>query len=134
MLLDKKIFHCFYYDLDIGTLSPVKDSIFDYLKDYSALYLDCGRSSLRDIGSLFGEGEILVPDYTCASVIQSFIPPLKQKYYHINDDFTIDFDSLESLITPEVKLICVSQFCGKLLPKDQVKRLIEIRNKYGIKL
>ena len=41
-------------------------------------------------------------------------------------------DSLEEQIKPAVKYICVSQFCGKLLPDNQVKMLLNIKNKYKL--
>lgn len=129
----KKINHCFYYDIDLGGLKISNDSIFQYLSDFNTIYLDCGRSSLRIISKLYSNTEILLPDYTCASVIQGF-PYQKLRFYHVNDDFTIDFDSLEKLINPNVKLVYVSQFCGKLLPKEQTDRLAEIKDKYNIKL
>ncbi len=130
----KTINYSYYYDLDPGNLAIAKDSVFDYLSKYNTLYLDCGRACLKAVAMLYNNAEVLLPDYTCSSVIQGFSSAGKLGFYHINDDFTIDFQSLEALITPKVKLVCVVQFGGKLLPKEQVKRLIELKNKYNFKI
>ena len=132
--MTKIINHSYYYDLDPGNLSIVKDSVFDYLSEYNTLYLDCGRAALKAVSMLYNNAEVLLPDYTCSSVIQGFSSLNKINFYHVNDDFSIDFNSLEALITPKVKLVCVVQFCGKLLPVEQREQLLDLKNKYGFKI
>ena len=129
--MTKIINHSYYYDLDPGSLSVVKDSVFDYLSRYNTLYLDCGRAALKAVSILYKNAEVLLPDYTCSSVIQGFSSFGKINFYHINDDFSIDFKSLEAVVTPKVKLVCVVQFCGKLLSVEQREKLLELKNKYG---
>ena len=91
MKMEKPINYSYYYQLDLCKLKTVKDSVFNYLSEFDTLYLDCGRACIKALSAEIGSHGILLPDYTCSSVIQGFNSCKNIFFYHINDDFTINF-------------------------------------------
>lgn len=122
------------YDLDLNvrTLSIKEDTVFDYMSDYNCIYLDSGRSCIKVICQLFKDREVLVPSFSCISVINGFVNGVKPVFYKINDDFTIDLDDLESKITANTGGIYITNYFGHLLTDEAAAKILELKEKYGL--
>lgn len=123
-----------YYDLPFEELTPVEGNIFEYLRDFDCVFTDNGRAAMRLVGEYLGSGEILMSDYSCLSVAFGFQSPLKIVNYPIKDDYSPDLEAIERLITKDTRLICVNQFCGRLLDPETVDGLLRLKEKYGVLL
>lgn len=77
---------------------------------------DYGRNSLAVGLSILGfqeNDEILVPCFTCSTVLESIISKnLKPVLYDIEFDFSVSIDKLERKITSKTKAIIVTHFFG----------------------
>ncbi|MCD8035981.1 MAG: aminotransferase class I/II-fold pyridoxal phosphate-dependent enzyme [Clostridiales bacterium] len=122
------------YDLDLNvrTLSIKEDNIFDYMSGYNCIYLDSGRSCIKVICQLFKNKEVLVPSYSCISVISGFTNGVKPVFYAVHDDFTIDLEDLESKITSNTGAIYITNYFGHLLTDEAAAEILRLKEKYGL--
>ncbi|MBQ7174155.1 MAG: DegT/DnrJ/EryC1/StrS family aminotransferase [Lachnospiraceae bacterium] len=122
-----------YYDLQLDDLELKEDHIFSCLKDFDCVFTDCGRGALRLISEYIGEGEVLIPDYSCNAISQGF-PRQNMVLYPMGEDFVPDPDLLERMITRATKMICVNNFCGRLQEDEIIRGLLRLKEKYDLVL
>ena len=86
-----------------------------------------GRAALRAILNHAlpnGSGSVLIPDHICGSVPQTVSKMgLTCCFYHINEDFTVDTDSIASNL-PEVDAILLVNYFG-MIPSTQIDQLTD---------
>lgn len=77
-----------------------KNNISEYINYYgdSYVYLNSGRSAIKYVAEKVFSKVALLPNYLCESMIQPFEElGFKIKFYNINEDFTIDIDSIKQV-------------------------------------
>lgn len=116
------------FNLSLTDLTIKQSNVVSYLNSCSLekYYLDSGRSALkiaRDF--LIPEGDILLPEYICESVINCF-PRNQIRFYKITENFEADVESIKSTITTNTKAILLMHYFGVLQPLEileQIKNL-----------
>ena len=121
------------YNLSLSQLTIRDNNIFNYLAKYAFLFFfDSGRSALKHIASnLDSEDEILMPEFICDSVIDCFWNE-SIKYYRLNYDFTINLESLESIITKKTRVIFIMHYFGGLQSHDTLMQIDSIAKENNI--
>ena len=86
-------------------------------------------SMLKTIG-IEEENEIIIPSYTCIVVPNAIIySGAKPIYCDINeDDFNIDVDKIEALITPNTKIIYAQHTFGQMCDMNAIMKLAKKYN------
>ena len=75
-------------------MRPIGGEIEVKLED-KIFYTDSGRSSLRLFCKEMKPKKVLLPDFLCEVIIKTFESEnISYSFYHINEDLTIDFDSV----------------------------------------
>ena len=120
-----------YFDLELEGIEFREDNVFSCLSGYDAVFTDCGRGALRLISEYAGEGEVLVPDYSCNAIAQGFQNMIMVPY-PMGENFVPDPDVLERLITPRTRMISVNHFCGRLLDPEIIQGLLKLKERYGL--
>lgn len=108
--------------------APCIDSIFSYLRDYSSIYTDSGRSALRLLLPFLPPGPILLPAYLCESVYRSF-QKRKLLFYEITDDLEIDWSDLFGKLEYGVSVVYLHYFNGVVPEKEQLEKLLSEKKK-----
>lgn len=119
------------FELDVTTLLQKDDNIFQYLKEYHTIYTDSGRSASTILNHILEQGTILLPNYICESVINSYQNYFDIQYYKVYKDLTIDIEDLESKIDESVTAVYVMHYFGQLQGIEVCKALQSLREKYG---
>ena len=119
------------YNLDVNQLTLKENNIFQYLNIFHTVYLDSGRTCLRLLSEQLGEGDVLLPEYICDSVIKSF-NSRKRDYYRLTPTFQIDIDDLVTRINEKTKIILVVNYFGSLISPDVCSRLEGIKKQYNV--
>ncbi len=119
-------------NLNVRKLFRKEDTVFDYLSPYNTVYLDSGRSCIRQLCQLIEGRAILVPAFSCHAVIHSFAYQVRPAFYAVHDDFSIDIGDLEQKITPETAAVYVNHYYGHLQPPETVRLLRELAEKHGL--
>ena len=89
-----------------------KFSYFTYSREALIEILKSNRVAFDD--------EILLPNYLCSTVIESFMPTTKNiKYYKIDDNLCFDNSEIISLITNKTKLIMFVDYFGVQVKVDK---------------
>ena len=120
------------FNLEVRKLFRKENTIFDYLSDFHTLYIDCGRSCIRQLCQLIPDKEILVPAFSCHAVIHAFAHGVRPVFYRVHDDFSIDLADLESKITTDTAAIYVNNYFGTLVKPDIVHGLQKIRKEHHL--
>ncbi len=120
------------YSLDI---SKRKGRLWWENNEYSKLYLKSGRNAIKAICKILSKMKksVLIPAYTCETVIQPFIDEgWEVNYYLLNDDLSLNINDLQEKckrIQPSV-LYCHSYF-GFDTNSDNVREM-ELLKEQGI--
>lgn len=86
-------------------------NVFGYLEKYHTQYFDSGRSALFALLTNLKYKKVLLPDYICESVRICF-RECEVAYYHIKEDFTIDWDDLLAKCTENMDIVYLHYFNG----------------------
>ena len=119
------------FELDITQLSYKQDNIFNYLKDYHAVYTDSGRSALKILDKTLNKGIVLLPAYICESVIDVYKKDNQIRFYKINPDMTIDIDDLKSKMDSQVTVVYLMHYFGSVQNNEVLKYLENTKKKRG---
>lgn len=76
--------------------NTVSNTVFDYLKEYNAIYFDSGRSALLHLLNQIDITKIAIPEYMCESVINCF-QDKEIIYYPVDENLNIIWDDLLSI-------------------------------------
>ncbi len=120
------------FNINVKNLSLKDYTVFDYLKGYNCVYLDSGRSCIKVICQLIAGKEILVPAFSCFSVVYGFVNGVKPKFYVVNDDFTIDFDDIKNKITKDTYAIYITNYFGNMLSDEDAQKINDIKKEYNL--
>lgn len=121
------------YNLSLSALKLTEHNLFQYLNAFeNSIYFDSGRSALRYITRYIPENGItLLPEYICESVTGCFETD-RICFYRLEQDFTIDMESIKVQITPDVKVIFLMHYFGMVQPADKLDVLKRIAKERGI--
>ncbi len=121
------------FNIDVRKLSLKEFTVFDYFKGYNTIYLDSGRSCIKILCQLIRNKEILVPSFSCFSVIYGFTEGVKPVFYEIYDkNFAINFDDLESKITDKTGAIYITNYFGHMLSDEDAERINKIKKEHHL--
>ncbi|WKY44628.1 DegT/DnrJ/EryC1/StrS family aminotransferase [Eubacteriaceae bacterium ES2] len=110
------------YHLDFCALEKTGNDLNSYMSGFDMVYLDSGRSAIRLLLDTLPDGDVLLPEYICDSVVEASAVR-KISYYQIFEDFTINFDNLEEKISASTRIILIMHYFGVLQPRDQLLAL-----------
>ena len=116
------------FNLTLSELSYTEDNFFSYLKQYEkqCIFVDSGRSAIKIIQrDYLVNGEILLPEFICESVIKCF-PVESVKFYKITDEFVADVDDIKEKISGETKAIFLMHYFGAIQPPSIIHRIKEV--------
>ena len=119
------------YSLDLSELNTAEDNVFKYLAEYKSEYYDTGRSALKALLARLNmqEGTILLPEYTCESVIKCF-PQDRISFYKIREDFTIDDGDLSGKLNENVRIFFLMHYFGTVQPYHISKKIQDAARRY----
>ncbi len=121
------------FNIDVRDLSLKEYTVFEYLKKYNTVFLDSGRSCIKILCQLIKNKEILVPSFSCFSVIYGFTEGLKPVFYEIYDkNFGINFDDLKSKITDKTGAIYITNYFGHMLSDEDAEKINKIKKEYNL--
>lgn len=113
------------FNLNFRNLGKKEDNIFDYLKEYNCIYTDSGRSALRILQDMISKrGKILLPSYTCDSVIECF-EESRIDYYDLDYELNIVWQKLDSMLEQEVAAVVIMHYFGKMQDKNILQKIKE---------
>ncbi len=109
-----------------------KDNLFFPFTSPKTRYYYLARYGIWHAVDVLGlkSGDIaLMPAYFHGVEVEAYLRRgIKLKYYGVNEKFEIDIDCLESLISPEVKVIHLIHYFGFPQPITQIKELASFHN------
>ncbi len=114
------------FDLNLDTLQESEDNIFKFLNGYNCVFTDSGRSAIMLLDRMLPPGEILLPDYICASVINGFSIH-SVNFYTIDADFRLSIQSLIGKITSQTKAVFLVNYFGILQREETIIELERLR-------
>jgi dTDP-4-amino-4,6-dideoxygalactose transaminase len=120
------------FDIDFENIGIKKNNIFDYMADYNCIYTDSGRTCIKLVSQLFAGKEILVPAFSCFSVIYGFAYRVKPVFYAVNMDFTLNLDDIEKKITNQTAGIYITNYFGHRINENDSKKIMELKRKYNL--
>lgn len=120
------------FNLLLNELNYKEKNVLYYLREYTFVaFFDSGRSALKHLVSLMGEHDrILLPEYICASVINCF-PINNMDFYSLNDDFTVNTESIKGRITSSTRYIYIMHYFGVLQPLFTLRQIREMADAHG---
>ena len=121
------------YNLSLENIKRESSTIFKYLSNYNILYMDSGRSALMLLAKVLQNGQILLPEYICKSVISCFSSN-NIRFYRLKADLKIDINDLNKKITKDTAIVFVMNYFGALQPANVHSFLDKKRNKFRFKI
>lgn len=121
------------FNIRVEELEESENTIFQRLGNYSALYLDSGRSAIKLILEESPKGEVLLPEYVCDSVIQAFVG-FDIKYYRLKKNFIMDLDDFHSKVSENTKIVFIMHYFGAIQPEEILTHVLCYKNKYNFKI
>lgn len=101
------------YDLCFAQMTPCVNNLFSRMKAYRTEWYDSGRSAIRSI-PISDTGQILLPEYTCESVIRCFEME-RVKFYQVHQDtLKIDMEDLLEKTIRDTALVMIPHYFGYL--------------------
>lgn len=122
------------FHVDFENLIEVKDTIFDYLKEFHAIYVTNGRAALRMATSVLKSGTILMPEYICESVIEAFDERFQIRYYEVDEKLNISMESLKLNMDENVSAVYLMHYFGQLQNQEVLNYIKGQRNIYKYKI
>lgn len=101
------------FDLSFEQMTPCENNLFSRMEAYCTEWFDSGRSAIRSI-PIPPKGQILLPEYTCESVIRCFDVECVSFYQIHQDTLRIDMDDLLKKINRETVLVLIPHYFGYL--------------------
>ena len=99
---------------------------FEFNKGY---FYSSGRAALHHILSLLIQKEkkkILLPDYLCESIVEVVkISKIPFYFYSINEDLSINIDSIKEIYTEKSSILIINYF-GGIDVLNEIKKLRNI--------
>mgnify|MGYP005783082175 CR=1 FL=1 len=122
------------FNLSLSDLQITNTNCFSYIEKcgMESMYVDSGRSAIKIVVEhLIPEGEILLPEFICESVIRCFSIDRVQ-FYRISDRFIIDVDDIKSKISKHTKAIFLMHYFGALQPGYVIDTIKKISRDYNL--
>ena len=107
------------------------DNVFEYLRDFSTIYFDSGRSALRSLLKNLEYKTVLFPAYICESVRECFDTDCNSLYYDIDSDLKINWVDLIEKINGSVDIVYLHYFNGYIGKEYDFLSLLELKKKYN---
>ena len=105
-------------------------NVFEYLKEYSALYFDSGRSALKSLLKQIKCRKALLPGYICESVRESFPDGCDVQYYRVTRDIKIDWNDLLDKAQGDVDIVYLHFFNGYIGKEYNFDALLRLKAKH----
>ena len=122
------------YDLDVNALYPKEHSVDAYLTAFHRCFYSSGRAAIRAWARCFlGDGEILLPEYICDTVIRCF-PLSRIRFYHVHTDMTADAEDVIRCISSGTSAIFWVNYYGTLQPENARKSVRQAADAHGIRI
>ncbi|MDY4415591.1 DegT/DnrJ/EryC1/StrS family aminotransferase [Selenomonas sp.] len=122
------------YDLDVTELYPKKYAVDRYLSAFHRCFFSSGRAAIRAWARCFlGDGEILLPEYICDTVIRCF-PLSRIRFYHVHTDMTADAEDVIRCISSGTSAIFWVNYYGTLQPENARKSVRQAADAHGIRI
>lgn len=118
----------FYLDMSDLGISP--NSIFEYMGDINYCLFDSGRSALKAIIGTLGNGNILMPEYICQSVLKCFSAD-KIVFYKLKDRLQIDTEDLLNKIDSNTSVVYLMHYFGGMQSDNALTFLKTEKEKFG---
>lgn len=118
------------FNLVMSDLRISQNSFFEYMGNMNYYLFDSGRSALKAIIGTLGNGNILMPEYICESVLKCF-PADKMVFYKLKDNLQIDADDLLNKISSSTAVVYLMHYFGALQSEELLSLLREEKEKYG---
>lgn len=118
------------FHLDMSDLGISPNSIFEYMDDINYCLFDSGRSALKAIIGTLGNGNILMPEYICQSVLKCF-PADKIVFYKLKDNLQIDMEDLLNKINSNTSVVYLMHYFGGLQSDNALTFLKTEKEKYS---
>lgn len=119
------------FNLSLNRLSVTDQNLFSYLRNYGTLWVDYGRTAIKQI-PLDRHKKVLLPEFACASVVSCFSHFEKIQFYRIKENFQIDVNDLEEKINEEVGTIYIIHYFGFNQNTDALTRICNNAKQLGI--
>lgn len=115
------------FNLSLSKLKITDDNLFHYLNEFeNTMYFDSGRSALKYITcNIPSDGLTLLPEFICESVINCF-DRKHIAFYKIEQDFTVNMESIEALLSSDVKVIFLMHYFGSVQPANKLNAIKKI--------
>jgi dTDP-4-amino-4,6-dideoxygalactose transaminase len=118
------------FNLDIHALKTVQNSFFKYIENMNYCLFDSGRSALKAITRILGNGYILMPEYICESVLKCF-DANRIIFYRLKENLQMDVCDLANKIDGNTAAVYLMHYFGSLQPENALALLREKKEKYG---
>jgi hypothetical protein len=116
-------------EFEIGARDFIKSGSTQSLEFNKGYFYSSGRAALYHILSLSiqkGKEKILLPDYLCESIVEIVkISKIPFYFYTINEDLTINIDSIKEIYTENSSVLIINYFGGIDVP-NEIKELRKI--------
>ena len=116
------------FPIDLGKLEYTDDNIFEFLRGYTALYFDSGRSATRYLLKILVSQKVALPEYVCESIDECF-PDSEKFYYSINERFEIIY--LERIPWETIDIFYLMNYFGSIQPDQVLSYIAKMRDIYG---
>jgi dTDP-4-amino-4,6-dideoxygalactose transaminase len=118
------------FNLDMHDLKIFQNSFFKYIGNMQYCLFDSGRSALKAITRVLGDGYVLMPEYICESVIKCF--SIDQIiFYKLKENLQIDANDLLNKINSNTAVVYLMHYFGSLQPENVLSLLRAEKEKYG---
>jgi dTDP-4-amino-4,6-dideoxygalactose transaminase len=123
-------------NIDYNSLFNVEDKIVNHIKRHyqcdKVFFLGSFRQGLKmilDSLVLDTDDEILLPDFECSSILESFTETsVKIKFFDIRHDFCADAKQIEDMITEKTKIVILTHYFGKSCWTAELRQLFVDRH------
>jgi hypothetical protein len=119
------------YELNIQSLKESEDNFLSFLSDFNTLFFDSGRSAIRALNGTLKKGIVLMPDYICRSVTDSFDSSFEIRFYKVKSDFSIDLPDLLNKLDENITVLYIMNYFGMIQRTEVLQELLEQKKKYG---
>lgn len=119
------------FHIDLHELRKVPHSISQYFIGTNHCLFDSGRSALKAIATVMGDGNILLPEYICNSIIKCF-PADRIVFYRLEENLQINADDLLEKIDHRTSVVFLMHYFGSLQQENILSLLRTEKERYGL--
>lgn len=116
------------FSIALGKTEYTEHSIFNFLKEFNALYFDSGRSATKYLLESIKHEYTAVPDYLCESIFDCFTD-CNVIHYHING--TLDAVDLDKIPWDRLDVFYLLHYFGSLQNQEVLKYILEKKREFG---